>query len=295
MWFLATFSRSGQQRLTHVGVVLATGLLPFTAGAITSAPTANGIGVDDLNTSTLTPFGASYITSSTFLADAITNSAFNNAMWNFSFVNGTTTPFVPAADFTVNTYQAWVVTNDPVNDPGGTPRSRPVANADGGGADWALTYTPRAAPTSDPASDTIHFLQVYEESLNGGAATFHLDNPTATSPFYDPGGVSSIGANSSWMFDIPYDCENGLTGETQNNQPTCQGGTDDTLLSTALDFQTFVAVDTLVGGVNNVSLYGGEAWGYRYSNTDNIPEPASLGLLGMSLVGAGLASRCKRR
>src|SRR5207249_2237265 len=77
------------------------------------------------------------------------------------------------------------------------------------------------------------------ESLNGAAATDHLDNPgAAATPFYDPNGVSNIGAINSWLFDIPYDCENGLTGEVQANQPTCLGGIDETLLRSAVDFQT---------------------------------------------------------
>jgi hypothetical protein len=262
--------------IRFVGVVLICGKLVTTLSAATAAPTVTAFGQDDNNTSTLMPFGAQYITASGFLANAIVNSAFNNANWVFRFVNGTTTPFVPAADFTVNTYSAWVVTNDPVADPGGTIRSRPVVNADGGGSDFALTYTARAG-TTDPGSATIHFLQIFQESLNGGAATFHLDNGQAGTPFYDPGAVSSIGAANSWMFDIPYDCENGLTGEVQNNQPTCQGGTDEILLSSALSFQTFVALDTLAGGVHTVNLYGGMAWGSLYTNSD-IPEPA-LGML----------------
>jgi len=254
------------------------------------APTATGFGVDDNNTSTLMPFGAQYITSSNFLNNAIANSAFNNANWVFQFVNGTTTPFVPASDFTVAPYSAWVVTNDPVADPGGTMHNRPVSGADGGGADFALTYTPRANST-DPAAASIDFLQIYQESLNGQAATFHVDNGQAGTPFYNPGFVSSIGANSSWMFDISYDCENGLTGETQNNQPTCAGGTDESLLSSALNFQTFIAVDTVVGTTNTVNLYGGEAWGYLYSNLDPVPKPSSLVLLGSGLMGLFLYGR----
>jgi hypothetical protein len=276
---------SGSRHLwiTFAGLVLSVTLWSSTASGITAAPTATGFGVDDNNTSTLIPFGAQYITASGFLNNAIANSAFNNANWIFQFVNGTTTPFIPPGDLTVNTYSAWVVTNDPVADPGGTLRNRPVNGADGGGANFALTYTPRAAST-DPGAASIHFLQIFRESLNGQAATFNLDNGQAGTPFYDPGFISNIGANSSWMFDISYDCENGLTGETQNNQPTCMGGMDEVLLSSALDFQVFVAVDNLADGVHTVNLYGGEAWGYRYSNTD-VPEPSTFTLFVAGLVG----------
>ena len=271
-------------------LVLAFGVLPSTARGITLAPTATGFGIDDNNTSTLVPFGAQYITASNFLNDAIANSAFNNANWVFQFVGAAL--LIPAGDLTVNTYSAWVVTNDPVADPGGTMRNRPVNGADGGGANFAVTYTPRAAPTTDPAANSIHFLQIFRESLNGQAATFHVDNGQAGTPFYDPGFISSIGANSSWMFDISYDCENGLTGETQNNQPTCLGGVDETLLSSALDFQAFVAVDNLADGVHTVNLYGGEAWGYRYSNAD-VSEPSAFILLTAGLLGYGWRQRKK--
>ena len=96
---------------------------------------------------------------------------------------------------------------------------------------------------------------------------------------------------SDLLAPVRYDCENGLTGETQNNQPTCAGGTDETLLSSALNFQTFIAVDTVVGTTNTVNLYGGEAWGYLYSNLDPVPEPSSLVLLGSGLMGLFLCGR----
>ena len=286
MFFMKQACISSSSRhlwITFAGLALSVTLWSSTASGTTAAPTATGFGVDDNNTSTLVPFGAQYTTASGFLNNAIANSAFNNANWIFQFVNGTTTPFIPAGDLTVNTYSAWVVTNDPVADPGGTLRNRPVNGADGGGANFALTYTPRAAST-DPGAASIHFLQIFRESLNGQAATFNLDNGQPGTPFYDPGFISNIGAISSWMFDISYDCENGLTGETQNRQPTCMGGMDEVLLSSALDFQVFVAVDNLADGVHTVNLYGGEAWGYRYSNTD-VPEPSTFTLFAAGLAG----------
>lgn len=286
--------RSRHLWMTIAGLVMSVSFWSSPASGFTAAPTATGFGVDDNNTSTLVPFGAQYVTASGFLNNAIANSAFNNANWVFQFVNGTTTPFIPVGDLTVNLYSAWVVTNNPVADPGGTLRNRPVNGADGGGANFAVTYAQRADST-DPAANTIHFLQIFRESLNGQAATFHVDNLGGATPFYDPLGLSSIGANSSWMFDISYDCENGDTGETQNNQPTCVGGVDDTLLSSALDFQVFVAVDNLVGTVHTVNLYGGEAWGYRYTNAD-VPEPSTFTLLVVGLAGLfGYGSRRRRK
>jgi hypothetical protein len=87
------------------------------------------------------------------------------------------------------------------------------------------------------------------------------------------------------MFDQPVNCENA----TPNN--TCLGGTDESLLSFAEDFQTFVAVDNSAGGVHTVNLYGGEAWGFRYSNTDPVPEPPTFILLGSGLAGLLLFGR----
>ena len=130
------FSRYRHLWMTIAGLVMSVGIWSSPASGITASPTATGFGVDDNNTSTLVPFGAQYITASGFLNNAIAGSAFNNANWVFQFVNGTTTPFIPAGDLTINLYSAWVVTNNPVADPGGTLRNRPVNGADGGGANF---------------------------------------------------------------------------------------------------------------------------------------------------------------
>jgi len=193
------------------GLVSAFSILPSAASGNTAAPTAVGFGVDDNNTSTLMPFGAQYITQSNFLNNAVNASGFTKANnWTFQFVNGTTIPFIPAGDLTVNTYSAWVVTNDPVADPGGKLRNSRVKGADAGGANFAVTYTPRMNST-DPGAASIHFLQIFRESRNGQAPNFGVDNlgaPPPTAPWYDTCCVSSIGANSSWIFDQPVNCEN---------------------------------------------------------------------------------------
>jgi hypothetical protein len=269
---------------TFAGLVLALSIWSSTASDGIAGPTVTGFGVDDSNTTTLVP--THYITASTFLNNAIANSDFNTPTWVFRFVNGTTTPFIPAGDLTVNTYSPWVVTSNPVADPGGSLQSRPVHGADAGGANFALTYQPRAG-TTDPGAASIHFLQIYRYSDNGQAATFHVDNPSTSVPWYDAGGVSRIGPNKSWMFDIPYG--------TEDMTETGTAGQDERLLSRVFDFQTFVAVDNFAGGVHTVSLYGGETWGYRYDNIDT-PEPATIALFAAGVAGLlGYASIRKFR
>lgn len=245
------------------------------AHANTAAPTATGFGVDDHNVSTLVPYPATFVSggaiASTALEAALATSAFNGSTWNFNFADPTT---IPASSLTVNTYTAWVVTNDPTDDPGGTSQTQEVMGQDAGGANFAMTYTPRANST-DPAAGSIHFLQLYRESINGGADTYAIDNAGADVPWYDELGISDIGAASSWLFDIPYTCEAGLTSNDD-----CTGGVDEAQTSANVEFWSYVAVDTMNAGVNDVVLYGGENWGYDYTAVDNfVAEPTSLVML----------------
>jgi hypothetical protein len=238
-------------------------------------------GVDDNNTTTLTPSSPTYITTSTWLNNAIATSSFNNANWTFTFAGDPT--LVTSSDFVNQIYSAWVVTNDPITGYDGNQYSRPVTGQDAGGANFELGYY--NLTDGSPLTTSVSFLQIYSQSINGGPTTYALDNGGVnTSPFYvesgGVGGTTTIDARpANWMLDIPYDCESGLTGPAN-----CTGGTDDTRLSASVNFQVFVAVNTVTDGVNNVTLYAGESWGYLYTNTD-APEPA-LGFLSAALLAA---------
>src|SRR5579863_4095026 len=192
---LFSLSKSAVRRVSVVGLLTVTVIIPSHLGA---APlTATGVGVDDINTSTL--IATQYFQTCIYITQGLATAGFTAANgWQFTYAG---TP-VAAGDFTFNTYTPWVVTNTPVADPGGTMRARPVANADAGGANLALTYTPTAG--TDPTG--IHFIQAYFENLQqvtGGTEAnpiinnvnqILLDNLGQATPWYDPGGISSIAA-----------------------------------------------------------------------------------------------------
>lgn len=274
-------------------------LLVREASAITMAPTAQGFGPDDFNISTLMP--ATYITASGMLSNALTAAGFTGATgWNFAFAGvgpAAAIANIPATDFTLNYYQAWVVTNDPI--PNGTTSSnfptRPVMNQDAGGADFVLTYTPRPG-TSDPV--LIHFIQAFTEMQNGavrGNANGNLDAPrNVVSPYYDliAGAPNGTIGNSTWMRDIPFTCESGALMRI-NGGTGCGPGVDETILSRSDTFNVFVVGATTVdlsstgGSPFTHIIYGGEQWGYTYTNSDT-PEPgAAVPLILIALTWGG--------
>ena len=88
--------------------------------------------------------------------------------YNFAFVGtGVAAGIanIPFSDFNLSVYEAWVVTNDPVPTPDGINHpQRPVTNAEAGGANFVLTYVPRANST-DPVK--TNFIQAYVDNING--------------------------------------------------------------------------------------------------------------------------------
>jgi hypothetical protein len=263
-------------------------LTPITAG-----PT---FGSDDWNTATLTPSSIIPVGGGTTVAQcpwintglADLGYVLSNG-WNISWANdGTWVQNV----VTVNQYYAWVKNEPSVVAPNGTnyPGRAKYQNTDAGGAIFGLTYNPGA---NNPTN--VHFIQAYEESFNGGSFTFHLDNGgtaawNAGLPWYDwqgaaggpgtaNGGTSPTNnAIGSWFLDTPADFEAATYAA-----PSGLG--EEKLTNSVVQFQVVVAVDNTVGGTNNVTLYGGDWWGYTYSNSDTIPEPSTFLLVAFGILG----------
>ena len=244
-----------------------------------AAPTAQFKGPTAMNTSTLVPYGYRYTTYCNWVSGALTTFSNNNAGWNFTWAGPVNSAF-SKNDFTVNQYDAYVVTQ-PTNKLPNTYKSN-FQNADAGGAIFVLTYQPQNGnPTNGVGGITLHWVQAYNESLKGGPFTSSLDvsakAKTDKVPWYDDGYAAGFGGNNSfWFQDRPYD--------SIGNSPA------------NVQFQMFLAADKVVGGVNDVTLYGGEWWGYTYSATPTPdPEPSTLFLLGSGVAGVGGLLRKRMR
>ncbi len=276
------------------GIALALGLFPQILSANTSFSGASisGVGVDDINYVTLSPYLAIYVTGCPWVAQAAAAPGSPFSTWTFNFAQNVGLTNVPAADLDVDAYYPWVVTNDPISDPGGTQRARPVNNADAGGADFSLIYYPQG---TDPTTN-ISFIQALyiTTTINIGTeanpilrtfTTYRFDTGSTTNPSYN-GVTGTLAGGDPWMFDIPYRCENRGTpsapGLNAGPSPTCLGGTDGYLLSVNWQAQVFVAqVNTTT---KTATLYGGEWWGFQYSNVDT-PEPAWSVVSALALLG----------
>ena|SRR5271157_368978 len=290
---------------TLAGLSVACVMFPRTAGAITASPTAQGWGPDDWNVSTIDP--NSFQTYCNWILNGLNAAGYTSANgWNFAFAGtgpAASIPNIPVSDFSVNYYQAWVVTNDAI--PAGIPSNgiptRSVANQDAGGADFVLSYQPRASST-DPTS--IHFVQAYLDTINGVStgnnATGVLDGPAYAGgtgvPYYDLCCTSGTIGTSSWVRDIPFTCESGAYALI-NGRTGCDTGVDEAITSESVQFQMFVIGANPVdlsgsgGAANTYILYGGEQWGYTYTATD-APEPCCALLSGLVLLGvAGIKRR----
>jgi hypothetical protein len=261
------------------------------------APTTAGplFGSDDWNTATLNPSpiipvgGGTAVPQCPWINTGLAQAGFvaSNG-WNFTWAPSAA--FVQP-DLTINQYFAWVVNEPKVIQPNGgtnwqSKPNPPFQNRDAGGAVFGLTYNPQAG---DPTN--VFFIQAYIESFNGGQIATNLDNPTAGSPFYNVGGAAGLGttnnANASWFLDMPYD------SEANTNIPN-RGPGEESLTNSVVQFQVVLAVDVMSGTTNNVTLYGGDWWGYQYSNTD-IPEPSTVVLAASGLGALALVRTIRRR
>src|SRR5205814_10410900 len=135
----------------------------------------------------------------------------------------------------------------------------------------ALTGTRRGVATGGgtPILDT---------PFNGGGSAF--TSQSNLTPFYDPlGAAGTYGTNNAYFLDTPLVNEN----EYETNPVA------------AIQFQVILADDmqTTVEGItqHDLTLYGGEWWGFTYSATD-VPEPASSATL---CLAATLMNRRRKR
>jgi hypothetical protein len=282
--------------------LLACGLGPSTAMATAvTVPPAIGYGQDDWNISTLNPPSAipadgDYFSNLKKVLGAPGQGpggrGFNAGTgWDFSKASAAATNSV-LSDITIDEYYPWVVNSPDVDspDPDGGSYNVNVNDVDVGGAVFSMTYKPKPG---DPMN--VHFIQVYGESLNGGATTYHVDIlKGSNNPFYDQqagASVETLPDGSQWFSDEPCLCESGPDVDCSIEGTEDFGGT--------FYAGVFIATDNVVNGVNKVTIYGGELWGYTYSNSDSpVPEPSSAILTGagmLALLGLGQAGRKLRR
>jgi hypothetical protein len=280
--------------------LLACGLGPSTMTATPTYPNpAVGYGQDDWNISTLNPPSPIPVDGDYFSnlkkvlgaqGQGPGGKGFNaGTVWDFSKGSAAATNSV-LSDITIDEYYPWVVNSPDVDspDPDGGSYNVNITDADVGGAVFSMTYTPKPG---DPAD--VHFIQVYGENLNGGGITYHVDTlPGSQNPFYDQqkgATVETLPDGSQWFSDEPYLCENPDDCYTEGTED--YGGT--------FYFGVFIAADNVVNGVNKVTIYGGELWGYSYANNDSpVPEPSAAVLTGagmLALLGLGRAGRKLRR
>jgi hypothetical protein len=270
-------------------------LLPAVVYGTMTPTTAGPIwGIDDRNTSTLNPspavkvstlFGGRCFWINTVM-DTFKNS---HPGWSYDWASQADMAKVEQG-ISILDYYAWVVTEPSVkagNDVN-YPPDPPLENSndnknDVGGAVFNLKYTKEDG--AHEFSD-LHWIQAYYGSALGGPVETGLDNGGAGVPFYDsPLGKGTAGQlpnGGGWFLDTPWTIE----PETEPDPVA------------ARQFQVVLA-DYAATDKNHpelggqVTLYGGEWWGYTYTATDvPVPDPASLTL---ALLGLGTVGVLRRR
>jgi hypothetical protein len=293
------------------------------AGTAQAGPT---FGWDDINTAELNPYvdgGPLYVLTCDWLTKALGHGLkdgnpvdepdfANLAKWTFHFAEDKSVIF--REDFKSIVYKPWVVQDLGLKVPGG--KYTNPDHGDVGGADFSFVYAPQEGEIGFGDLRNVHFLQIirtittYQNEADGDQHTetnYFIDNlGDQSKPFADQvganaqlprGGIVNTrdGTPGKFFFDIPDRCEPFPYGYGDSN---CEKDVDPALVSIDWEAQTLVAIDRPEGTLQDVTLYGGLWWGFKYTNEDvpGAPEPASSILTVVALSGLVLkVSRAKRR
>jgi hypothetical protein len=284
-------------------LALAVLAIPIQGAKSTPILYAAKFGIDDYNEVQAV---APVATEGGFVLTAISNSGLQNARWVWTLANAADSAAV-RADTTIDPYVAWAVSQPKLQFPNGT-TIQGDGSGDRGGVNVIFTFVPKAADPliglsldlsgNNTGRTQLHWLQVVHESNNLGLDKTKIDSPTV-SPWYDVGGAAGIATLDkigSWLGDDPIANENGP------NVPDPGAGRPGVEpvnpYEKSVRFETYLAVDNIVNKVNDVTLYGGWAWGFDYTATDGplrrTPEPATLAIFSVGLAGLVVFVRRRR-
>ncbi|HWX20050.1 MAG TPA: PEP-CTERM sorting domain-containing protein [Candidatus Binatia bacterium] len=273
-------------------------LLPEAASAAMTPTTAGPtFGIDDYNVSTLNPSPVIPVSTLVGAQCPWINSGLNNFVsshpgWTYSWASQADMAKVEQG-ISILDYYSWVVKEPPVTDARGTNWTTPDPPLQGnnnvhdvGGATFNLKYTPVAG--AHVFSD-LHWIQgldaYYDDYGYYDPTNFQVRLDLAAgnnTPFYDNGfAAGKLAGGGGWFLDTPFKIEN----EALETNPVA-------------DVQFQVVLADFNSATTNVTLYGGDWWGYKYTASDTlIPEPGALALLavgGMTLLRRRRLPRWRR-